>query len=118
MAEMPLLFYPPLDVIHMLHQKFCCQQWLLDPLIMVILIDHNNWHHIAFGWERQQLTEISCSNLFTAAMSTRHDVPLGILISLPSLPGMVMAELQGTHIGWLVLPIQTLPNSSSSLMKK
>ena len=42
---------------------------------------------------------------------------LGILAFLPSLPGMVKAELPGTHIGWLVFPIQTLPNSPSSLME-
>ena len=58
-----------------------------------------------------------CVKLFTAAVSTRQDVPLAILVFLPSLPGMVKAELPGTHIGWLVLPIQTLPNSSSSLME-
>ena len=48
--------------------------------------------------------------LFTAAVSIRQGVPLGILVFLPSLPGMVKAELPGTHVGWLVLPIQTLSN--------
>ena len=42
---------------------------------------------------------------------------MDILVFLPSLPGMIKAELPGTHIGWLVLPIQTLPNSPSSLME-
>ena len=41
---------------------------------------------------------------------------MGILVFLSSLPRMVKADLLGTHIGWLVLPIQTLPNSPSSLM--
>ena len=44
-------------------------------------------------------------------------MPLGIFVFLPSLPGMVKTELPGRHIGWLVLPIQTLPNSSSSLIE-
>ena len=69
------------------------------------------------GWARKWLTEIPCSNLFTAAVSTRQGVPVGILVFLPSLPGMEKAELPGTHIGWLVLPIQTLPSSPSSLME-
>ena len=45
-------------------------------------------------------------------------MPLGTLVFLPSLPRMVKAELPGTHIGWLALPIKTLPNSPSSLMLK
>ena len=57
------------------------------------------------------------NKLFTAAVSIRQGVPLGILVLLPSLPGIIMAELPGTHIGWLVLAIQTLPNSPSSLME-
>ena len=58
----------------------------------------------------------SCSKLFTEAVSIRQGVPLGILEFLPSLPGVVKAELPGTHIAWLLLTIQTLPNSPSSLM--
>ena len=46
----------------------------------------------------------------------KQGVPLGTLVFLPSLPGMVKAELPGTHIGLLALPIKTLPNSPSSLM--
>ena len=69
------------------------------------------------GCVRQQFTEIPCGKFFTAAVSIRQGMPLSILAFLPSLPGMVKAELQGTHIGWLVLPIQTLPNSPSSLME-
>ena len=42
---------------------------------------------------------------------------LGILVFFPSLPGIIKAELPGIHKGWLVLPIQTLPNSPSSLME-
>ena len=72
---------------------------------------------LPFGWVRQQLTKIPCGKLFTAPVSTRQDVLLGILVFLPSLPGMVMAELPDTYIGWLVLHIQTLPNSPSSLME-
>ena len=53
-----------------------------------------------------------------AAVSMRQGVPLGNLVFLPSLPGMVKAELPGTHIGLLALPIKTLPNSPSSLMVK
>ena len=72
---------------------------------------------LPFRWARQWLTENPCSKLFTAAVSTRQSVSLGILVFLPSLPGMVKAELPGTHIGWLVLPIKTLANSPSSLME-
>ena len=61
----------------------------------------------------QWLTGTPCSKLFTAAMSTRQDVLLGTLVFLPNMPRMTKAELQGTHIGWLVLSIQTLPNSPS-----
>ena len=66
---------------------------------------------LPFGWARQQLTEIPCGKLFTAAVSTGKGVPLGILVFLPSLPGMVKAELPDPCTGWLVLPIQTLPNN-------
>ena len=69
------------------------------------------------GCARQQFTGIPCGKLFTAAVSIRQGVPLGILVFLPSLPGMIKAELPGNHIGWLVLPIQALPNSPSSLME-
>ena len=46
----------------------------------------------------------------------RQGVPLGTLVFLPSLPGMVKAELPGTCIGLLALPIKTLPTSPLSLM--
>ena len=65
---------------------------------------------------RQQFTEIPCSRLFIAAVSSRQGVPLGTLVFLPSLPGMVKAELPGTHIGSVALPTKTLPNSPSLLM--
>ena len=64
---------------------------------MVILVDHNNWQHIAFRMCRQQYTEIPHDKLFTAAVSIRQGVPLDILVFLPSLPGMVKAELPGIH---------------------
>ena len=64
------------------------------------------------------MTVIPCGRLFTAAVSMRQGVPLGTLVFLPSLTGMVKAELPGTHIGWLALPIKTLPNNPSSLMVK
>ena len=124
MAEMLPLFYPPLHVIlphipmgYVEPQNFCWQQWLPNPHIMFFLIDHNNWHHIAFRMGKAMVDRNSCGKLFTAAVSTRQYVPLGILVFLPSLPGMVKAELPATHIGWLVLPLQTLPNSPSSLME-
>ena len=72
---------------------------------------------LPFGWARQLLTEIPCSKLCTAAISSLQSVSLVILVFLPSLPGNVKTELPGTHIGWLELPIQTLFNSISSLME-
>ena len=63
------------------------------------------------------VTEIPCSKLFIVGVSTRQGVPLGILMFLSSLPGMVKVELPATHIGWLVLPVQTLPKSPFSLME-
>ena len=68
---------------------------------MVDVAHDDDWHHMA----RQQLTEIPCCKLCTATVSTRQGVPLGILVFLPSLSGIVKAQLPGTHIGWLVLPI-------------
>ena len=53
---------------------------------------------LPFGWARHQLTEIPCRKLCIAALSTRQGVPLGILVFLPSLSGMVKAELPGTHM--------------------
>ena len=44
-------------------------------------------------------------------------MPLGILMFLLTLPGMVRAELPGTYVGWLAPPIQILPKTSSSLME-
>ena len=54
---------------------------------------------LPLGYTRQQFTEIPCSRLLTAAVSIRQGVTLGTLVFLPSLPGMVKAELPGTHIG-------------------
>ena len=71
---------------------------------------------LPFGWARQQLKEIPCSN-FTAAVSTWQGVALGNLMFLPTVSKMAEAELPGTHIEWLVLPIQTLPNSPSLSMQ-
>ena len=72
---------------------------------------HCNW------MGKATVAEIPCDKLFTAAVSTRQDMPLGILGFLPRMPGMVKAELPDTHIGWLVLPIETLPYSPSTLME-
>ena len=36
---------------------------------------------------------------------------------LPFLPGMISAELPSTHIGWLTLPIQTMPKNPSLLVE-
>ena len=123
-AEMPPLFYSPLDVTppiipwDMFYPKhFCCQQWLLDPGVVVILIDYDNWHHIAFRMCKAAVCRNSLWRVIHITVSIRQGVPLGILVFLPSLPGMAKAELPGTHKGWLVLPIQTLPNSPSSLME-
>ena len=66
---------------------------------------------------QQQLTEIPCGKLFMGAVSTRQGVPLSTMVFLPSLPGIVKAELTGTHIGWLVMLIQALPYSTCSLME-
>ena len=73
---------------------------------------------LPLGYTRQQFTEIPYGRLFTAAVPMRQGVPLATLVFLPSLPGMVKAELPGTHIGWLALPMKTLPNSPSSMMVK
>ena len=54
---------------------------------------------LPLGCTRQRFTEIPCDRLFIAAVSIRQGVPLGTLVFLPSLPGMVKAELPGTHIG-------------------
>ena len=48
------------------------------------------------GCTRQWFTEIPCGRLHIAAVSIRQGVPLGTLVFLPSLPGMVKAELPGT----------------------
>ena len=72
---------------------------------------------LPFRWAKKWSTENPCTKSFIAAVSKGQGVPLGILMFLPSLPGMVKAELPGTHLGWLVLPIQILPNSPSSLME-
>ena len=45
----------------------------------------------------QQLTEIPHGKLFTAAVSIRQGVPLGILVFLPSLPWMDKTNYQA-HI--------------------
>ena len=55
--------------------------------------------HASFWMSKAWLTEIPCSKLFTAAVSTRQGVKLGILVLLPILPEMVKAELPGPHIG-------------------
>ena len=70
------------------------------------------------GCTRQWFTEIPCGRLLTVAVSIRQGVPLGTLVFLPSLPGMVKAELPGTQTGWLTMPTKTLPNSPSLLMVK
>ena len=54
---------------------------------------------LPLGWVKQGLTEIPCSKLFMAAVLIREGVPLGILVFLPRVSGMVKAELPGTHIG-------------------
>ena len=125
LAGMPPLFsallmklYPIIPWEMFYSKWFCCEQWLPDPNIVIFLDHDNNWHHIAFWLSRAMVDRNSLHKSFIAAVSTRQGVPLGILVLLPSLSGMVKAELPGTHIGWLVLPIQTLSNSPSSLIQK
>ena len=55
MAEMPPLSDPLPDVIQPYNpmgdvqpKKFYCQQWLPDPDVMFILVDHNSWYHTTF----------------------------------------------------------------------
>ena len=91
MAEMPPLFYSSLDVIlphnpmgYVAPKNFCghFQQWLPDPNIMFILIDHNNWYHIVFWMGKamvdrnslQQIVHSSC--VYKARCATGY---LGIL---------------------------------------
>ena len=127
MAEIPPLFSAPLDGIlpHNAMGDFLlktkknsaansgCQIQTLC-LFWFITISGTT---LPFRWARQWLREIPCNKLFIAAVSTRQGVLLGVLVFLPSLSEMVRAELPDTYIGLLVLPIQILPNSPSSLME-
>ena len=125
MAEIQPLFYPPLDGIlphspmgYVAPKKNSGANngcWIHTLWLFWLIIITGT--KLPFGWTRQWLKEIPCVKLFTAAVYTRQDVSLGTLVFLPSLPGMVKAEFPATHIGWLVLPTQTLPNSLYSLME-
>ena len=85
MAEMTPLYYSPLGVIqihnpmgNVLPQNSCCQQWLPDLNVIVILIDHNNWYHFAFrvykaAVNRNSLLQIMYSRcIYQARSASRY----------------------------------------------
>ena len=102
-------FYPIITWELFYSKHYCCQQWLPDPNIVNVLIHDNDWHHIAFWMGKAMVNRNSLKyvqQLYLPGMECHW-----VFVFLPSLPGMGKAELPGTHIGWMVLPIQTLPNS-------
>ena len=67
----------------------------------------------AFGVTKLQFTTTPDGKLLCATNSTIYD-PL--VTSLDNLPSTVIMESPGTRIGWLLVPIVTVPTGLSSLV--
>ena len=99
-------FYPIIPWEMFYPKDFCCQQWLPDPNIVIVLIHDNDWHYITF-WlgkatvNRNSLQQIMySSHIYLARNANGY---FGVLAQ----SAWNGSELLGTHIGWLVYPIQT-----------
>ena len=69
----------------------------------------------ALGVAKLQFTTTTDGKLLRAANSTIND-PLAT--SLDNLPSTVIVELPGTQIGWLLIPVVTVPTGPSAPLVK
>ena len=111
MAEMPPLFYASPDGIlpHNPLTDVLPKAFLLPTMV--------TGTKLPFGWAKAMINRNSLWKIMYSSHILQVRSAKGYYVFLPHLPGMVKAELPGTYKGWLVWPIQTFPNSPSSLME-